>query len=420
MKHFFSKAKGKIYNLTHKSFIIIFQWLIFMMVIFLVLYGPDKEAVLPTQSVLICLAFSIFNLYLIFVSERRIYSGKFMSFIFLIDVFFISAVIYLTRGIDTDLYMAYFLVIFMSALASNLKISVIIAFLTFIFYLGMLVKSSGRVDMFDTGLLLRIPFLFIVAIVSGYFGEETKKRELHRKHIESLFREAKNQLYRSTQMASIGKLISTIVHEMKSPLQIISSKGKYLLDNIKRPLSTKDLEKNIKDIYDMTSHGNEVIEEILNFTKQDYSQAGKIDINKTLDETLTLMSYQFIEKGIILSKQLDESSLIVSGNKGQFQQVFINLINNALNALSKGGRLSVETKSDDKWVIVEFKDNGPGIPEIEKSKVFEPFFSTKGEAGLGLTISKDIINNHHGKIELKTEEGKGTAFIIYLPKSPEE
>ena len=417
MRQFFSKAKGKVYNLTHKSFIVVFQWLIFVMVIFLVLYEPVKEFVLPVQSVLICLAFGIFNLYLIFVSERRIYSGKFMSSIFLIDVFFISSIIYLTRGIDTDLYIAYFLVIFMSALASNLKISVIIAFLAFIFYFGMLVKGSGQVDLLNPGLLLRIPFLFIVAMVSGYFGEEIKKRELHRKHIEGLFREAKDQLYRSTQMASIGKLIGTIVHEMKSPLEIISSKGEYLLDNIKRALSTEDLEKNIEDIYDMTSHGNEVVEEILNFTKQDYSKVGKIDINETLDETLTLMSYQFIEKGIILSKQLDESSLIVSGNKGQFQQVFINLINNAIDALSKGGRLSVETKSDDKRVIVEFKDNGPGIPEVEKSKIFEPFFSTKGEAGLGLTISKDIINNHHGKIELKTEEGKGTTFTVSLPKT---
>lgn len=417
MKQFFSKAKRKVYNLTHKSFIIIFQWLIFVMVIFLVLYEPDKEIVFPMQSVLICLAFSIFNLYLIFVSERRIYSGKFMSSVFLIDIFFISSVIYLTRGIDTDLYIAYFLVIFMSALASSLKISVVVAFLAFIFYFGMLVKGSGQVDLLKTGLLLRIPFLFIVAVVSGYFGEETKKRELRRKHIESLFREAKNQLYRSTQMASIGNLIGTIVHEMKTPLEIVSNKGKYLLDNIKKPLSTKDLEKNIKDIYDITSQGNEVIEEILNFTKQDYSKVEKIDINKTLDETLTLMSYQFIKKGIILSKQLDESSLIVSGNKSQFQQVFISLINNAIDALSKGGRLSVETKSDDKWVIVEFKDNGQGIPEMEKSKIFEPFFSTKGEAGLGLTISRDIINNHHGKIELKTEEGKGTTFIIYLPKA---
>ncbi len=417
MKQFFSKAKRKVYNLTHKSFIIIFQWLIFVMVVFLVLYESDKEIVFPMQSVLICLAFSIFNLYLIFVSERRIYSGKFMSSVFLIDIFFISSVIYLTRGIDTDLYIAYFLVIFMSALASSLKISVVVAFLAFIFYFGMLVKGSGQVDLLKTGLLLRIPFLFIVAVVSGYFGEETKKRELRRKHIESLFREAKNQLYRSTQMASIGNLIGTIVHEMKTPLEIVSNKGKYLLDNIKKPLSTKDLEKNIKDIYDITSQGNEVIEEILNFTKQDYSKVEKIDINKTLDGTLTLMSYQFIKKGIILSKQLDESSLIVSGNKSQFQQVFISLINNAIDALSKGGRLSVETKSDDKWVIIEFKDNGQGIPEIEKSKIFEPFFSTKGEAGLGLTISKDIINNFNGKIELKTEEGKGTTFIIYLPKA---
>lgn len=417
MKQFFNKTTRKVYNLTHKSFIVVFQWLIFVMVIFLVLYEPVKEFVLPLQSVLICLVFGIFNLYLIFVSERKIYSEKFMSSIFLIDVIFISSIIYLTRGIDTDLYIAYFLVIFMSALASNLKISVIIAFLAFIFYFGMLVKDSGQVDLLNPGLLLRIPFLFIVAIVSGYFGEETKKQELHRKHIENLFREAKNQLYRSTQMASIGKLIGTIVHEMKTPLEIISSKGKYLLDNIKRALSTEDLEKNIGDIYDMTSHGNEIVEEILNFTKQDYSQVGKIDINRTMDETLTLMSYQFIEKGIILSKQLDEGSLIVSGNKGQFQQVFINLINNALDALSKGGRLSVETRSDDKWVIVEFKDNGPGIPQMEKSKIFEPFFSTKGEPGLGLTISKDIINNYHGKIELETEEGKGTTFVIYLPKA---
>lgn len=417
MKQFFSKAKRKVYNLNYKSFIIIFQWLIFVIIMFLVLYEPDKEIVFPMRSVLIWFAFGIFNLYLIFVSERRIHSGKFMSSIFLVDVLFISAVIYLTRGIDTDLYMAYFLVIFMSALTSSLKISVIIAFLAFIFYLGMLVKGLGRVDLLNTGLLLRIPFLFIVAVVSGYFGEETKKRELRRKHIESLFREAKNQLYRSTQMASIGNLISTIVHEMKTPLQTISSKGKYLLDNIKKPLSTKDLEKNIKDIYDITSHGNEVVEEILNFTKQDYTKVEKIDINKTLDETLTLMSYQFIKKGIILSKQLDERPLIVSGNKGQFQQVFISLINNAIDALFPGGKLSVETKSDDKWVIVEFKDNGPGIPEMEKSKIFEPFFSTKGEPGLGLTISKDIINNHHGKIELKTEEGKGTTFIIYLPKA---
>ncbi len=418
MKQFFSKPERKVYSLSYKGFTIIFQWLIFVIVIFLVLYEPDRGFILPIQSVLIWLGFSILNLYLIFVPEGRIRSGKFMSAIFLVDIFFISSVMYLTRGIDTDLYMAYFLVIFMSALASSLKISGMIAFLAFIFYFAMLVKGPGRVDLFNTGLLLRIPFLFVVAIVSGYFGEETKKQELHRKYIESLFREAKNQLYRSTQMASIGRLIGTIIHEMKTPWQIISRKGKYLLDSIKRPESTEDLEKNIEDICDITSHGNEVIDEILNFTGQDYSKVEKIDINKTLDETLTLMSYQFIKKGIILSKQLDEeNSLIVSGNKGQFQQVFISLINNAIDALSPGGRLSVETKSDDKWVIVEFKDNGPGIPETEKSKIFEPFFSTKGEAGLGLTISKDIIDSHHGKIELKTEEGKGTTFIIYLPKT---
>ena len=155
------------------------------------------------------------------------------------------------------------------------------------------------------------------------------------------------------------------------------------------------------------------------FSHSSDDQLKKADIHKGIESTLVLVQSS-LNKGITLEKNYSPTLEAIDCYPDQLNQVFMNILVNAVHALQTGGVLTITTKDEGKNVSVSIKDTGPGIAPAIKDKIFDPFFTTKeiGEGtGLGLSISYGIIEKHNGKIEVISEEDRGTEFLITLPKT---
>jgi signal transduction histidine kinase len=142
-----------------------------------------------------------------------------------------------------------------------------------------------------------------------------------------------------------------------------------------------------------------------------------IDVNRAIEDIVVMVQHEFEGNRIAIEMQLDRNLPEVGGNANYLQQVFLNLLINARDAMTRGGTISLSTSLTGFHVCVRVADNGPGIPGDIQEKIFKPFFSTKGDkgTGLGLAICSKIIAQHKGEIKVDSEEGRGTTFTIFLP-----
>jgi len=161
-----------------------------------------------------------------------------------------------------------------------------------------------------------------------------------------------------------------------------------------------------------------VVKNLLDFSRQSNGDAIVLDINEVIKNSVTVLKHPIILKGVKLCEEYKEDELKVAVNKNQIMQVFCNLINNALDAMTKGDSLSIRTGIDDKHAFIQIADTGAGISPRHLETIFEPFFTTKPDAkgtGLGLSISNNIAKRFGGKIEVKSKLGHGTTFTVLLP-----
>lgn len=223
------------------------------------------------------------------------------------------------------------------------------------------------------------------------------------------------QLFRSEKLASLGKLAAGVAHEINNPLTGILTNASLLLEDLEKDdPSREDLEIIVKE----TIRCREIVKRLLDFAKQTQPQKKLININILIENIILLVRNQASFKNIIIEKFLDPSIPEIMADPDQIQQVFINIIINAAEAMNKGGKLSIETKfiESHNSIWISFTDTGPGIPEHLLEKIFDPFFTTKETGtGLGLSISHGIIEQHGGTIDLESKINEGTKFIITLP-----
>lgn len=141
----------------------------------------------------------------------------------------------------------------------------------------------------------------------------------------------------------------------------------------------------------------------------------RVDINRLIADTLILLSHELMEQDVEVDRNLVPLPCI-QADREQMRQIFLNLILNAMQSMPGGGRLRISTACEENHVQISFRDEGKGIPESIRAKLFEPFFTTKEEGiGLGLSITKRIIEDHRGKITVESAEGEGTTFSVILP-----
>jgi len=239
--------------------------------------------------------------------------------------------------------------------------------------------------------------------------------------INSMLRalEAKqNQLLQSEKLAAIGKVTAGIAHEINNPLNNIFLTAEVLADDMIEMDDDERLEM-VRDIFNEADRAREVVRHLLEFSRSrkptSWEQVDLVDIEK---RTLALLRNEFKIKQINCNTDFPKHKVVVLGNSNQLQQVFFNIILNAIQAMKPGGVLKVRILSHkgEEKATVEISDTGPGMSEDVIRHIFEPFFSTKSEGtGLGLSITKALVVLQNGKISLESEYGKGSIFRVAMP-----
>jgi signal transduction histidine kinase len=231
-------------------------------------------------------------------------------------------------------------------------------------------------------------------------------------------RDREEQLVQSKKLASLGILTAGVTHELTNPLNNISMLAQTYIE-LYDTLSRKDRIDFMKTVQGETERIEEIVKNLLDFSKPKEANLKKTDINAVIQKTLKLVQNMLDVSNIETRLRLGKSVCPVLMDEHQMQQVLVNLIVNAIQAMPPRGELFIETRNSKKGNSVELdvRDTGKGIPPEFLPHIFDPFFSTKGVegTGLGLSVSYGIIKNHKGSIRVESKVGGGTAFTIELP-----
>lgn len=257
-----------------------------------------------------------------------------------------------------------------------------------------------------------------------YKGEAARQGVIRgiteRKKIEEEKEKLQAQLLQSEKMAAIGTLTSGIAHEFNNLLQIMRGHSEFAL----RTKKAKDIEEALDVVLDSSDKAAKIIGDLLTFSREESPDKKFLNITEEIEDVLALVEQQLRKRNINVLRIYEKVPRVMI-NKGEMQQVFLNMITNARDAmLPEGGRLEIRVKQVKGNVEVRISDTGGGIPEEDLEKVFDPFFTTKGPvggggdlqgAGLGLAVSYGIVKRHDGEIDVESELGKGTTLRVRLP-----
>ena len=416
------------------------------------LYNP---AFLITPLTLVVMAGIIISAVTYWLSK----SGRVQvaGFFFVICLALLSAIITpLFGGYTGPLAVTYLLPILVAGMVISINASFFIATLAAILYLAMIgVEQAGLLPQLiasvEKGAIIpqltvatRVVFFYLIAFLSWFASSrlnralqsvrryatelQTANEELQateeelRVSNEELqaaneeLRETQEQLIRSEKLAAIGQLAGGVGHELRNPLGAIKNAVYYIKGKVvKNELGQKEprvLEfLNIMD--DEINSSNKIINDLLGF-----SRVGKPSVSPTRIEGVIedALSRTPIPENIELTKRLDTALPEVEIDPDQIQQVLVNIIINAVQAMPEGGKLTIGAREEEKSLEMEIADTGGGMPGETMDKIFDPLFTTKAKGiGLGLAVCKSIIDRHEGHIEVRSKVGKGTTFRIKLP-----
>jgi two-component system NtrC family sensor kinase len=291
--------------------------------------------------------------------------------------------------------------------------------------LGVTVKSTAHSRLLEifrsdiaaiylAGILIVIGIMVNLRIsftVVNWIREAEQKRE-----------EAIAQSEHSGKLASIGRLAAGVAHEINNPLAIINEKAGLMKDLLLMAEGTPNVEKYlglIKSISDNVVRCRTITHRLLGFARRVNILHEEIDLNDTIKEVIEFLDKEVLYRGIQLETRLKDDIPRIVSDKGQLQQVFLNIINNAIDAVPDGGLIVISTDvKDQNKVRVAIQDNGSGIPKDKLKHIFEPFYTTKEKGkgtGLGLSITYGIIERLGGEIHVESEINKGTTFTVDIP-----
>jgi two-component system, NtrC family, sensor kinase len=228
------------------------------------------------------------------------------------------------------------------------------------------------------------------------------------------------QYIQSRKMASIGTLTSGIAHELNNPLNNICITTESLMDDLDT-ISETEKRKRLRDSYTQAERASGTVRNLLDFTRMGQPAFVPVSVRELLNSTLNLARNEMELNNVKLDYAPESFDARLMGDFSQLQQVFLNLVINAIQAMPQGGRLSIGVKNDaPDLVAITVKDTGVGIPQSIINQIFDPFFTTKEKGtGLGLSTTYSIVKKHGGQILIDSQINQGSAFTVLLPKSEE-
>ena len=219
------------------------------------------------------------------------------------------------------------------------------------------------------------------------------------------------------KLAALGTLAAGLAHELNNPIGIISSRAELMLleTEAEQPLPP-DVAQDLRVIHRHAQRVAKIAQGLLSFARHSAGERGRVDLNQVVDETLLLAEKMIVKDGVTLRRALTPGLPPIWGDANALQQVVMNLVTNARDAVKSGGEISVETSAVTEppgGVQLVVRDSGPGIPSEILPKIFDPFFTTKAEGtGLGLSISYGIVREHQGTVDVQSAPGRGTTFVL--------
>jgi PAS domain S-box-containing protein len=278
--------------------------------------------------------------------------------------------------------------------------------------------------------------VFAVCIISKDITDRIEKEKKLNDTVELLIK-TRDQLIQKDKMAALGRMASGIAHEIRNPLEIIYMGMDYLENNL--PDDDPHIHESIEKIFNAVGRADNIIKNVLSFSRQSAYKITQLPLCPLLDNVLTLAEQMILKNGVSLRREYDNELLEVAGDHDMLEQVFLNLVNNAVDAMkdrkekiltvrahkqliTKVGYKTGYRRADyfiigDEMIVVEISDTGKGIPEEDLPKIFEPFFTTKAAnegTGLGLSIAHMIMERLIGTIDVESQANQGTTFFIKL------
>jgi signal transduction histidine kinase len=403
-----------------KGIVASIRFLIFLVVFFFLLYGQKTTFFTYRYIIPISIFYLLTNL-IFFVLPDRLFTQS-LIIIFLLDLSFISLGIYLTQGFETELYLIYFLVIFMSGLTQNIKLNLLTSFVAGMLYLGISLKIQGTQDLLTPGFLLRFPFIFITGLFTSFYSSEILrwKQETKQKSIElgtalETARQKEEQLIKQEKkLSELALMASGIAHEINNPLTTILGYSQLILQEMGEE---KEHEQEIREMINAALRCKKIIQGLLRFSHQEEPKFATVNINEIVENSIVEVANEFNLAGVQIIKNLSTNLGDILADGEQLKQVFVNIMDNAKDSMSQGNTLTVSTEKENSKIKIKFTDTGVGIPKEMIDRIFDPFFTTKETGkgtGLALSESYGIVKKHDGKIEVESEVGKGSTFTVII------
>ncbi len=223
------------------------------------------------------------------------------------------------------------------------------------------------------------------------------------------------QIFQNEKLAAIGQLAAGMAHEINNPLFVISGRVEMILEDA---TLAEALRTDLQIVTTQAERIRKLVDRLLKFARKTPPKTEQIAVNDVVEGVLPLLSYHKLPSGPVeVTRELASDLPPIKGDLNQLQEVFLNLLINAHQAMPEGGKIHIRTlMTRDQWIEIRITDTGPGIAQENLKNIFMPFFTTKKEGtGLGLSICFNIIKNHGGTIDIETQVHKGTTFIIRLP-----
>ncbi len=310
------------------------------------------------------------------------------------------------------------------ALTKNISIILLIVLLTISLYTGFhisrhiivrlsrLMEATQRIAAGD----------FSPILPRRKYRDEFSNLAIALNHMMYELERRQEVLVESHKMRAVGNLTAGVAHELNNPLNNIMLTAE-MLDEDFDTLSNEERKEMIRDIVTQADRGRGVVKNLLDFARESKAKVEHLPVKELIDETVRLAGNQMRLNKIKLQLDIDGGISPIYGDRSLLQQVFLNLILNAIDAMPNGGHLFIRAspEEDTGFVAVHMSDTGVGIPSHLLRSIFDPFFTTKTTGkgtGLGLAVSQGIVNNHGGEIEVMSKVGVGTTFTVHLPTLP--